>query len=1330
VERRADVSKRILLILLPVFLAFSLVFGIYQFIKPRAQVWILSQINRLSAEKLPVYVQIQQVDWSLLFPEIELSGLEVSSKEIKIPRIQVKKVTASLDLLALATGRIAISTLLFEKPVATVNLDDYIKNSSETDLKSPLPLADFFSLLKKTPVSRVGIHEAEIHLDSKRLKTSLTLGAADLLLINRKDRISLQIDFNDSTVDYQQSGVVPFRLQGEAVMNSATLDVSNLKLGVLNSVLTAKGSFTDLPRVLIQPKGTVEFEAFSELDQISETARNLFHLPDISGKMTASGRMEIASASQVTAGFKFSGQQLKISHYDIGDIQFNGNLQDEVLKIPTIALTNEAGLVDVKSLELALPKKENGNSFQVRADISSDQVDINELLQRIGLDDLPLEIFVGAQLKCAGPIYPQLEFRCQGTAKGEQLEVRTGRKYEETLVLVDEFSTNGEFTVSNHDVRYKSTIQAGKDQGASDGVIDYKSGFKINYSSPEFHFSNLRRLAGFKLEGATALKGSTQGTSQSATFSIDLQTKDFVFEDFKLGSPSGLLNYEKGFLHFSQLSGSFPNSQYSGNLDVNLNQKNLKAQGQFSKFELPELLSVFERKFKMPVEFTGTGKADFQVEGPFSLGQLSFNLNASVQRGAIVGETFDHLDLAIHSISGEMKVDRARLVKNKTEINMTGVGHPNGQIDLQVIAAAFPLEESENIAKLGSQISGLLDVDTTLKGFILNPDVQMNGKISQLSVEDSDLADSKFHLEFFKQSFNGNLDLFDGQMMAIFQLPLNEEGPFELYLKAQDWNYTTLFALTGGGGLLNEYQAALTGELNLASEKGGIWTSSGKGTIRNLLLKRGALSLKNRVPMEMTMNSGVMALNNFRVDGDQTFFEAKGKQISKEDLNLRIDAQANLRLFQIFLPFLEELGGQVNIGADVSGPLLKPEILGTANIRSAFAKIKGFPHPFEKTQGEIQFSQSKILITGFLGNIAGGTFEGDGSILIEGPKNLPTRIRAHLDSVNFNVPDRVRTSGDAEVVFSGNWFPFTLSGTYHVLNGFMDKELPEETSSGNLKQSSYLPKMILQSAFEPIYLDLNVILEKPLIVKNSLIDGSVIGSIQVKGTPSQIELGGQLIAEKGSKATFRDKVFEIQSAIVRFNSPGDINPELYVTARSRISEYDVSMLIQGNAKNPVVKLSSVPPLSDQDIVSLIALGVTSQSLDKQSLGARENKDSAAGGVMAGIFSQIEPVRKLQKSTGVQIQVSNSYDDTRNLSVQRVTISKKLSEKVKAAASQMSSKASQSNEYTLQYSITDNISAIGRYEDRKPNENSSSFETTNRENQSILGLDLEFKKEFK
>lgn len=1248
--------------------------------------------------------------------------------------MKIKKISASLDLLSIFAGRIAISSLLIEKPVLEIDLDPYFKSSGPSE---PLPIRAFFEWLNKVPLSQLGLKEAELKLSSHQWQGSLQLSATDLLVINRQNRLMLQFDFNDSLLNYRDSKDIPFRLQGEAILSAETLDISNLKLATLNSFMTLKGSLTNFPRIHIKPEGALEFEVFSDLALTSVTAKQFFKFPVLEGSVKTSGRFELNKQNQATAGFKFHGQKIKIDQFDLGDIQFEGKFADQRLKISDIALTNESGLIDIKNLEMDLEQKEGKTALSVAGQVITDQVDLNELLIRLGIGDIPLELFLSADLRCQGPLLPQLLLNCQGKVNSEQLEVRTGDKVKDVIVHVDEIAASGEFTITEKNISYQAQLQVKEDHGTSEGIISYRDGFNIKYATPNLHLKNIRNLAGLKLEGQSGIVGSTSGDSNAAVIQMNLSPKDFVFEDFKLGQLSGNMNYEKGTLHFSDIQGQIGNpetqtTQYVAQVDVDLRRKRVSAQGQIPQFEINQLLSVFDRRFQMPVEVSGSGTASVQVEGPFELGKLSYDLNAHVSRGSVAAETFDRVEVSLHSEAGEAVIRKAQLTKNKSEINLTGRGHPDGQIDLRILAKQFPLEDSDHISKLGSQISGLVDLDMSLIGFILTPDTKLKGRLYQLVVEELDFPDSTFALNIERQSFSGNTNLFAGQFRSDFLIPLADHLPFKLNVKAKDWNYTALFALLGAGTLLHDYQAAMTADLNLESAKGGFGASSGYGTIQNLLLQRGSLALKNPTPMTLDVKNGIGSLGNFRLTnlsaGDQTFFEVKGKDFSKDDLKLKIDGQANLRLFQIFLPFLEELSGQSTLAVNTSGPLLKPEILGSAKVQGAFVKIKGFPHPFEKIQSDIQFSQSRILVNALKGTLAGGTFEGEGSLLIEGPRDLPVNIKAHLSNVNLNVPDRIRTSGDADLVFSGNWFPFTLSGTYHVQGGLIEKEFGDEAGTNNLKQSSYLPKAVLQSAFEPILLDLNILLEKPLNIKDSLLDGSLSGHMTVRGPPTQPILGGRIATEKGSKIMFRDKVFEIQTANIQFTESDEINPDIYISATSRIADYDVNLLVLGNAKAPVPRMTSVPPLSEGDIASLIALGVTSQKLERQ---VENNNKNTSGenlkGVVGGVISQSPLFRKAQEATGLELRVTPSYDD--NVSVQRITLSKKLSDRIRASATQVTGNRS-AKEFSIQYNLTQSVSAIGRYEDRQPSENSSIIDKTSNENQSILGIDLEFKKEFK
>lgn len=1326
------INKRILIILLPLVMAFSVVVGVYFYFKPKMQGWLLRQISRLSEEKLPVNIQIQNVDWTLLFPEFHVEGVSISPKpgELQdLPNIEIQKVSASLDLLAILTGRIAVSSLLIETPTTTIDLDPFMK---DTGPSKPLPIDQLFEYLPKIPVSRLGIKTADVTLLSKKQKLNVHLKSTDILVLNRKTRIHAQFDSNESTFLFSNTEL-PFRLQGEVTLNRQALDLNNVKLGVLNSLVTMNGSLNDFARIHMKPQGTLEYEIFSDLEAAYFAGKDYFKMPSLSGSVRSSGRVQLADAANTIAGFQVLGQKIKIDQFDVGDVQFEGQFKNNVLAVSDIALTNEAGLIDIKNLELELGEKEGQQTMAVRGKLNSNQLDMNELMIRIGVGDIPVEGFISANISCQGPLLPDLQVSCSGSADAEQFEVRSGDKVEDLIVSVDEFGANGDFSITKQGVKYQTKLKVKEDQGTSDGFISFKEGFKINYATRDLHFKNIQHLAGLKLEGHGALQGSTQGDSSAATFQMNLSPKDFFFENFFLGEATGKMRYDSGKMYFTDLSGKINKTAYNANVTVDLHRKRISANGNLPQYELTDVFKIFERIYKMPVEITGLGTAQATVEGPFDIGRLSYDLKTTVYGGMAVNESFDRAEFHLVSNSGEMQVQRAVVTKNKTDFVMTGVSHPDGQINLKIVGEKFPLEESENISKLGAQINGLVDVNVALTGHILSAETDIKGQIYQLNVEEQDFPDSTFELKATKQSLKGKTNLFAGQLQSDFLFPLTETGPFKMDLKAREWNYVTLFTLLGAGTLLNDYRATLTADAQFSSDQGGFWAASGKGTVKSLILQRGGLSLLNKQPMILEMKNGQMSLTDFRLDGEQTFIEVKGQDFSKNNLNLRVDGEANLRLFQIFVPFLEEFAGQAKIAIDTTGPLLKPEILGSAKVTNGFVKIKGFPHPFERSQADIQFSQSKILIDRLNGQIAGGTFAGDGTINIEGPRNLPTNIKARLENVNFNVPDGIRTSGNADMNFSGNWFPFTLSGTYHVYGGFMDKEFGDSADVANLRASSYLPKVILQSAFEPILLDLNIILERPLTIKNSLIDGAASGNLTVRGAPTQPALSGRIYMEKNSKITLRDKIFDVQAASIQFLGGTEINPDIYLTAKSRINEYDITILIQGPAKSITPRFSSTPPLSDRDIASLIALGVTSQGLERQVENTQTSKENSSEKNLAtavgGILTQSEVFRSIQDKTGVQVQLSSSYDDTKNVSVQKVTLSKKLTDRIKASATQVQG-AKTAKEYSLQYSLTDNVSAIGRYEDRSPSENPSTIDSAARESQSIFGIDLEFKKEFK
>jgi len=103
------------------------------------------------------------------------------------------------------------------------------------------------------------------------------------------------------------------------------------------------------------------------------------------------------------------------------------------------------------------------------------------------------------------------------------------------------------------------------------------------------------------------------------------------------------------------------------------------------------------------------------------------------------------------------------------------------------------------------------------------------------------------------------------------------------------------------------------------------------------------------------------------------------------------------------------------------------------------------------------------------------------------------------------------------------------------------------------------------------------------------------GVLNVEGTTARPIVFGSVESEEG-RITFRNRSWSLTTATVRFADPRRVDPFLDVVAATRIGDYDVTMQIGGPVSNVSVRFSSAPRLSQSDLLSLVAFGVTGADL--------------------------------------------------------------------------------------------------------------------------------------
>lgn len=1319
-------SRRLWLILLPLAVSFVIVAGIYIWLKPKAREFVKTQIVQVVNERTPLELSLGDFNWSFFWwPRVYLEDVRLSGKpgEEQIPTVTIKQASASLDLLSLFAGQISLAHIEIEDPSVQLDLDPLM---TSTGPAKPLPLDGLFQLLDQIPISRLTVKNLSADLVSKKkLEMDIQVRHADIQMASGKNRLKVLLLAPDSTVIHNNVRF-PAIVETELQLTPQQLDIVGLKLNAFNSILTANGVVTNASRIHLNPQGKATFTLHSDLSRVQTALSGFGKMPELSGLVQSSGSLQIDRAQTISGDISLVTKQIKIDHFDVGDLQTSATLTKNKIHAEKFQITNEAGFIDLSDVVFDLGHFSSEAPATVKARIHSDMIDLNELLIRLGVGDIPLEAFLNADLNCEGPVYPGTKIQCSGQAGGEQFEVRSGDSLKNKIAGLEKFGVDGSVTITDHAISYDANLEIGQTKGKSTGEIGYKTGFSINYNSPSLYLSDLSYLAGLKLEGSGQISGSTKGDSDSAVFDIKLKGKDLHFEDFYLGDAEGLISYKRGHLFFSDLKGRLNNSEYFAELDVNLLKSTLEADGQMPALEVNDLLLAFNRLFKMPVSISGNGFTQVHAEGPFDLSKLSYSVIAGLNKGQVAGEYYDRIDLQLQSKDGEVRLTDSQVIKEQTKAIISGEAHPNGQINVAIEAKDFPIENSQNLTRFSQNLFGTMDIMARVNGHVRDPQVQVITDIKTLNIDEQSFPPSTLGFKINRSSLEGTASLLGSRLIADFKIPLNETGEFDLGILAQNWNYTTLFAFLGSGSILKEYSANLTGNLKLHSDS-GIRHATGSGTIDRLALGRGSLHLENPLPMELNMKNGEITLENFELKGDNSVVALRGQNFTLDQMGVDVDARFDMRLLQVFLPFLEDLGGTLKAQMNVSGKILEPQVSGQASIANGYVRAKGFPHAFEQVQASAQFSQQQLIIKELKGNLGGGYFQADGSLRFNGFGDVPLDLRARIYQSTFNIPDGFRTTGDAEVSISGDWFPYLLSGSYRVTQGHISKEFQDTSGATVLQQSAYLPKFARESSFEPVTLDLDVILERNVQIRNSLMDGPISGAVTVRGTPTSPVILGKITADKSAKLLIRERIFDVNTLNVEFNNPSELNPILYISAQTRLEEYDISMLVQGPAKDPQIRFSSVPPLPDQDIISLLALGMTSATIDRR-IEASKSSEDQTGKAAAGTLAATALSSFTQKNLGFAVEYSSQYDDTKNVNVQKITISKKLSEKVKASASQLQGSRS-GYEAKIQYQFNPNFSAIGSWESGDVDRNTLVTDDV-KPTESILGVDLDYKKEFR
>lgn len=1337
--RLATVFKILLLV------SFSFLLGfMYNYHLPKFESFLLVQMEKLSTEHTPVRVWAERLRFHLLPLGVVLEDVTLRPQDPLdqyIAPAHLKQVGARLAIWPLLRGEIRLSQVYIRDSEFNV----FAKEDIMANKRGPNQFKIDFEQIYKLPIDEILLENIRVQGRLEPQNVVFRVSDLNLLIENRYQSLFIEMDAPKVLVKPGgQTEPLSAQVELRSLVEAQEAQVSAFKLKAGDSFVVASGRFNGDFTTGRLDNGAFDARTKVELSDLNTWEKVFFvkpRIPRLAGHAEVDFGMEVRKGKGYKLDAQFNTRDVEVDKFVVGQSQGHVTSDLKTISSDVIRLASKAGRANIENLKIDLESKP-----QFTATLKAQNLEVKQLLEDLDVKHVPILVPIKGEATCAGTLNQNFEINCQAKMSTPKVHVDSGRPKFATIVEAEDARAQGSVKVTKKQVEYKADIQVGKNSsGHSDGVINYDTGFKINYQGDQLAFSDVKNLANLKFEGGMKIKGSTQGTADWATIDMNVDGKDIWLEDYPLGQSSAKVTYKTGHLRFDNIVGQLDVSRFTGFVDLDLDKDRIRLAGQIPFMDLKDVQGLFQRKYTLPFKMAGTGTGHVEAEGPYRFQDMSYDFRSTFYRGQIAKESFDELAFNVKSVNGLVQSQKINLRKASGTAEVKGQITPNGDIDTVVVGRGMRLEQSENVLNSGFDLQGIADFTVLVRGRLPHPRIELNGRLSKVVLGDQAAEDSVFKLNFLTDRVEGSGQFLGTKVISDFTFPYDDKAPFLFKLKTRKWDFTSLFTVTSKTARQLDFSTSVTMDASLQAPSGGFWASTGQVKINDFTIRKGAKSLVAEHPMILNFKQGVVNSENVALTSGDSYLKLDVAGLNKNALNASLNGKLDLSLFGLFTPFITDLRGGAALSMDLKGTAAKPALSGSAYVDKGYVKLAEFPHPFSNIRADVLFNDNQVLINALRADLATGKVSGEGKIGFSG-STRPVDVKGSFSDVKINIPDGFKSQGSGTVAIRGDRFPYTMDISYNVTGGEITREFTdEETGNVSVHASSYLPRFLEEEAFNPFSFLLDVNLMNPVAFNNSILKTAITGHVKATGTPDRLVMNGSFTPLPGGKFFFRETPFDIGSGFVEYTNSPPNDPKIYLTGTTRATEnvvdemgrstqnqYDVSILVQGHGQSPQITLSSQPPLGQREIVSLLVLGTTggaSTAADERK-GA-EGQTASTGAVIGSAVLGAGGAKRMKEALGVDVKVSTANQVTattaangETATVPKVTLSKPFSPKLTASASS-TVEANPNNNVSLEYKLNKSVSAVGSYDSRE-----TIYDQPKDTRNNIFGLDLQYKVPFK
>jgi hypothetical protein len=426
-----------------------------------------------------------------------------------------------------------------------------------------------------------------------------------------------------------------------------------------------------------------------------------------------------------------------------------------------------------------------------------------------------------------------------------------------------------------------------------------------------------------------------------------------------------------------------------------------------------------------------------------------------------------------------------------------------------------------------------------------------------------------------------------------------------------------------------------------------------RATVRldDLQLRKGPIAIRNQdaqgrmSPVIITYADGRVSVPSFALGGGGVQFTLANATLRGEEF-LVLSGTADLGVVAGFTDVLAESSGQATLHAEIPVAWDLAKVAADLSVPKGNFSVKNLSAAIENVALEARLENRVLTLKTLTADCGGGKLRGGGAVRL--PESKPSDDQGAARPIELDLfvkLEGVKAAYDpyadvsidkAELLITNRRDgKIDVSGDVGISRAVfsVNVDLPSILKALQSPKEGAAGSEVYEKKEEQAYFNVGVHADRNVVFDNNF--ATVEFKVDLLLTGNNVDLGmiGTVDVLKGQAMVWNND-YKVTNATVQFVDETRILPVFDINAQTTVREIKVFVNVSGTPDRYQITLASDPPTSEQNIVSLLSVGVSYE--EYQTSGAGISSDQ-----MLALAAQQLLGSQVQSYTGLDIGVDNS-----------------------------------------------------------------------------------------